>query len=265
MSIRPASYLTTLCALCAFFVAGPACADLLIDQWDQDDLTGTNANPSVVNIDVDGLHTATKSIQNFNATESVGVTVTAGGAGDPNTQLSITAGGDYLSVASAGNGANDWIDRGTGGVPETITFSFDKNVTIKGVEFRQVDWQDQNNYEFVDVLINGTSTFTLLDTNANTAAIAGNHPGTTLIKSVETGSSDAYSLLSWLVSVGNTITFRYGDIGTTGIDNRYQFGDLRLNAIPEPGAFLLGGLVCGVMGAVCAGKRLCRRAAATKS
>ena len=266
MSIRPASYLTTLCAfiLCAFFVAGPVWADLLIDQWDQDDLTGTNANPSVVNINVDGQHTATKNIQNFSNTESVGVTVTAGGAGDPGTTLSITAGGNYLSVASSGNGANDWIDRGTGGVPETITFSFDKNVTIKGVELRQLDWQDQNNYEFVDVRINGTSTFTLLDENADTGLIAANHTGTTLIKSVESGSSDAFSLLSWLVSVGNTITFQYGDLGGTGIDNRFQFGDLRLSAIPEPGAFLLGGLVCGVMAAVFAGKRLRRRAAESK-
>jgi hypothetical protein len=238
-------WFAALC-LCAF--SGVARADLLINQWDQDDLVGTNANPSVVNINVDGQHTATKNIQNFNNSESVGVTVTAGGAGDPGTTLSITASGDYLSVASTGNGANDWIDRGAGNVPETITFTFDKNVTITGLEFRQLDWADSSNYEFVDVLINGSLVFTLLDTLADSGAVAANHPGSTLIESVEQGSSDGFAALSWLVSAGQTLSLRFGDLGSTGIDNRFQFGNLQLNAIPEPGAWLLGGLICGILG-----------------
>jgi hypothetical protein len=220
--------------------AGNLRADIEIDNWNASVLTGTGAVASV-SVPAEGDNSLTPTLTNTTTGETAIVQIVAN-----NTLGSFDSGGDAVGIDSITDSVNGFDYTILGG--EYITFTFNVPVIVTRVSFDGLDFANTGQYEFVDVRLNDVSTYTLFDSAAAGSLGSITHPGETLT------SGDALTP-NWYIPTSTELQFRYGDVGSP-VSLGWLLNDFRFTtAIPEPTAYLFGGLICCVVGLAAASRR----------
>ncbi|MEM7457606.1 MAG: hypothetical protein AAF456_24970 [Planctomycetota bacterium] len=161
------------------------------------DFTGGTTSPHHTDLDevLSGSTTLGTTTMTVTAIASVGI---------PELNFDAT---DGIGVNITDNTAdeNDKLDAAV--ADESIEFSFNEPVTVCDLYFDGLGWGSSTDYEYADVLVNGSYLATLLDTDTD-ATTAAQHANPII-----SAPSDEFTGLTISLAIGDVLTIEYFEVG----------------------------------------------------